>query len=146
MHPDLINFLAYPIAKFIAYSAWCAVGLWLLVPKQTGGVRFMGLTLWFGAFRWLLGLGFGLMVFIALGSISSESVAAWYFGIYTPLRIVEWTIIAAVIMRKLPAAVRTAQYPRAALWIGGGIVVSFLTDVVSPQGLAGKFCVGRCLC
>jgi hypothetical protein len=35
---------------------------------------------------------------------------------------------------------------RLILWVMGGILVSYLSDMVSPEGLAGKFCVGRCLC
>ena len=35
---------------------------------------------------------------------------------------------------------------RKVAWVLGGIVVSFATDAVSPDGLAGGFCVGRCLC
>jgi hypothetical protein len=31
-------------------------------------------------------------------------------------------------------------------WVLGGLVISFATDAVSPDGLAGRFCVGRCLC
>jgi hypothetical protein len=33
-----------------------------------------------------------------------------------------------------------------ALWCVGGMLVSFLTDLLSPEGLQGRFCVGCCLC
>jgi len=32
------------------------------------------------------------------------------------------------------------------LWCAGGIIVSFLTDLLSPDGVQGRFCIGRCLC
>jgi len=31
-------------------------------------------------------------------------------------------------------------------WCAGGILVSFVADFASPEGVAGHFCVGRCLC
>ncbi len=143
----MISMMIYAVVKFVTYSAWCFVGLRMLAPYQAdkSGAG-LGASFRYGAFRWLLGLGFGVAVFVAAGSIPPESVAALYFGIYTPLRIVEWGIVATMMMRGSPPAIRATGYPRIALWIGGGIVVSFLSDLASPQGLSGKFCVGRCLC
>jgi hypothetical protein len=32
-------------------------------------------------------------------------------------------------------------------WVAGGILVSFASDMVSPEMIEeGRFCVGRCLC
>jgi hypothetical protein len=35
---------------------------------------------------------------------------------------------------------------RLSVWCIGGMLVSFVTDFLSPEGLQGTFCVGRCLC
>jgi hypothetical protein len=85
----------YAAAKFVAYSLWCWVGLRLSAPAHAS----VGRSLKYGAFRWLLGLAFGVV-----------------------------------------------RGPRTWLWILGGIVVSFASDLLSPEGMAGRFCVGRCLC
>lgn len=132
--------LLYALTKFVAYSLWCFLGLRLLsdcpsIPK----------ALKFGAYRWLLGLFFGVCVGLLLGSVSSQSVTALYFGIYIPLRVIEWFILANLIASasfeyRLPHP--TKVWP----WILGGIVVSFASDLMSPDGIEGRFCVGRCLC
>jgi hypothetical protein len=131
----------YAAAKFVAYSLWCWVGLRLPAPAHAS----VGRSLKYGAFRWLLGLAFGVAAGIAIGSVSRESVASLYFSVYTPLRVVEWLIMAIAMPHdsSVSSAVRS---PRTWLWILGGIVVSFASDLLSPEGMAGRFCVGRCLC
>src|SRR5262245_66011256 len=74
---------------------WCLLGLRLHDPAQATFRR----ALKFGALRWLLGLAFGVMAAIALGSVSSESVVRLYFGVYVPLRVVEGSIMAFLIHR-----------------------------------------------
>jgi hypothetical protein len=133
--------LLYAVAKYVAYCVWCGVGLWLFAPGLLSAPR----SLKFGALRWLLGLGFGIAAGVALGSVSRESVAMLYFSVYVPLRVVEWTIM-AVVMRSSGGAADVLRNPRVWLWIVGGIVVSFASDLASPEGMAGRFCVGRCLC
>ena len=133
--------LLYAVAKFVAYSVWCWIGLRVLAPGLATTVR--GLK--FGALRWLLGLGFGIAAAIALGSVSRESVGTLYFSVYAPLRVVEWLIM-AVVMRSEGRASDVLRRPGAWLWIAGGIAVSFASDLASPEGMAGRFCVGRCLC
>jgi hypothetical protein len=81
-------------------------------------------------------------VFVAVGSVTRSSLAVLYFAIYTPLRVLEWTVMTWLMLRNgtaVPLRTRLA-------WVLGGIVVSFASDAVSPDGLAGRFCVGRCLC
>ena len=131
----------YAAAKFVAYCGWCWLGLRAFTPAHaslTGALKY-------GAIRWLLGLAYGLVAAIALGSVSRESVARLYFSVYAPLRVVEWLIMAIVMQRDRSVA-SALRSPRAWLWILGGIVVSFLSDLASPEGMAGRFCVGRCLC
>ena len=130
--------IVYAIVKYIGYSLWCYAGLRLLAGQTTPLRPALG----FGAVRWLLGLGLGLMVFVASGSVDRSSLAVLYFGIYTPLRLFEWTVMTWLMLRGRPDT-----SPRARIaWVLGGVLVSFATDAVSPEGLAGRFCVGRCLC
>ena len=131
-------FIFYAVTKFLAYCTWCLFALRVVAPAQATLLA----SLKYGSFRWLLGLGFGVAAGIALGSVSPDSVARLYFSVYAPLRIVEW-IIMAVFIQGDSAALRN---PRVWLWVLGGVVVSFASDLASPEGMAGRFCVGRCLC
>jgi len=99
-----------------------------------------------GAIRWLIGLMFGILVFFAVGSIEAGATLRTYLLIYTPVRAVEWGIMAYIIGRRLERETLTSATLRLSLWCLGGILVSFLTDLLSPEGLQGRFCVGRCLC
>lgn len=94
---------------------------------------------------WLLGLTFGAIAGIALGSVSRESVARLYVSVYAPLRVVEWLIM-AIAMQREHSVTSALRSPRVWLWVLGGIAVSFVSDLASPEGMAGRFCVGRCLC
>jgi hypothetical protein len=133
--------LVYAVTKFFAYSLWCWVGLRIFAPALATLQR----SLKYGALRWLIGLGFGIAAGIALGSVSREAVTRLYFSVYTPLRIVEWLIMAIVMSRERSMAAALGN-PRVWLWIAGGIALSFASDLASPEGMAGRFCVGRCLC
>ena len=130
--------IVYAVAKYLVYSLWCYVGLSTLAGQMTALRHALG----FGAVRWLLGLVLGLVVFIAVGSVDRTSLAVLYFAIYTPLRVLEWTVMTWLMLRQHPQVSARARFA----WVLGGIVVSFVTDAVSPEGLAGRFCVGRCLC
>jgi hypothetical protein len=129
----------YAVTKFAAYCLWCWLGVRLLtaVPATAGS------AIKLGAIRWMLGLAFGVAAGIAIGSIPVESVASLYFATYIPLRLVEWSIMAALVggaPRGVPTSVTTWW------WLLGGVAVSFASDLASPEGMAGRFCVGRCLC
>lgn len=131
----------YAAVKLLAYCAWCYVALRLVEP----GAATLAAAVRLGAARWLLGLGFGVAVFFAIGSIEPQYAARTYFLVYSPVRAVEWAIIAAFIGYRLQQTVTTGNIALP-LWCVGGMVVSFLTDLLSPEGLQGRFCVGRCLC
>ena len=133
--------LLYAIAKFVAYATWCFLGLHLLAgrPSVLGALKF-------GAVRWFLGLALGVVTAIGLGSISSESVATLYFGLYLPLRLIEWSIMAALISQGGLAPTILIRSPKTWMWILGGIALSFASDLASPEGMEGRFCIGRCLC
>ena len=134
----------YAVAKFLAYTAWCYLGLrWVDPDAATASSAFR-----LGTMRWMLGLGFGIAVGIGVGSIDPDAVARTYFVVYTPVRVLEWGIMAYIIASPLerrspPWLVAAKRLP---LWCLAGILVSFSTDLLSPAGLEGRFCVGRCLC
>jgi hypothetical protein len=88
----------------------------------------------------------GVGVFIIAGAISEEEAALRYFVIYTPLRVLEWGVIAALMISHAKKHGEAFSQRWAIIWVIGGIGVSFATDLVSPEGLAGKFCIGRCFC
>jgi hypothetical protein len=134
--------LFYAITKLVVYCAWCLLGLWLLAPARAT----LGSAAKYGLLRWLIGLGFGVVAAVALGSVSRESVATLYVGVYAPLRVVEWAIMAVLIQRLSTSGAAALRSPKAWLWVAGGIVVSFASDLASPEGMDGRFCVGRCLC
>jgi len=133
--------LLYAVAKFVAYAAWCFFGLYLFGARPS-----LGGALKFGAVRWLLGLAFGLFAAIGLGSVSAQSVATLYVSVYVPLRIIEWSIMVGLVARGASGPRTLIGSPRTWLWVLGGIAVSFASDLASPEGMAGRFCVGRCLC
>jgi len=134
--------LLYAVVKFVAYSGWCYLGLSLIYP----GAARVTFAMKLGALRWLLGLLFGIAAFMFMGSISSDAVAKTYVLLYTPLRAIEWTIMVIFIWRTTRVERLVPSYRLVALWIAGGMLLSFVTDLASPEGLSGKFCVGRCLC
>ena len=132
----------YALAKFLAYSGWCGTGLALV---NADGPR-TGASFQLGALRWCIGLLFGVAVFFAVGSIDADATLRTYLIIYTPVRIVEWAILAALLLRRLQREAMAGALVPLSFWCVGGILVSFLTDMLSPEGLQGRFCVGRCLC
>jgi hypothetical protein len=134
-----MGYVVYALTKFAAYAAWCGVGL-VLVPDGTATAAAAAR---FGLVRWCIGLAFGVVIFFVVGSISADAAARTYVTVYSPVRAVEWGIMAFVIRG---GGSRPMTPGRAALWCFGGILVSFASDLLSPDGLAGRFCVGRCLC
>ena len=135
--------VVYAVVKFLAYSAWCFVGLRLSRP----GAATVASSMRFGAVRWGIGLGFGVGVFLFVGSIDASAAARTYFLVYSPVRVVEWGIMAFLIRDRLrSASPESMSLSVAVAWCAGGMLVSFLTDLLSPEGLQGRFCVGRCLC
>ena len=134
--------LLYAGVKLLAYSLWCGLGLRLAGAAPAS--PWMAARL--GGIRWLLGLGFGVALFVLIGSINAADAARIYFLFYTPVRAVEWGIMAILIRRQIQNESRSSATAALVLWCIGGMVLSFLTDLVSPEGLQGRFCVGRCLC
>ena len=134
-----MELLLYAVVKFVAYSLWGYVGFRVVNLQPTAGK-----SVRFGIARWLLGVGFGVLVFLLAGSVNRDQIFFLYLSIYIPVRIVEWTIMPVVFFW---TSAKKWQLPVIYLWIAGGVLLSFLTDFVSPDMLnEGRFCVGRCLC
>ena len=95
----------------------------------------------FGILRLAIGVAFELAIFFAVPS-QPENVMGKYVAVYAPVRMVEWFIMTLIIGRTSDNQTTLNSI----LWCLGGIVVSFAADFASPEGVAGHFCVGRCLC
>jgi hypothetical protein len=129
-------YLFYVAVKLIAYIGWCWLGLWLWriparFPKAAG----------FGIMRLAIGVVFGVTIFFVVPT-QQEDLLWKYIVIYAPVRLVEWVILALIIRRKPDRRTTFSLFA----WCAGGILVSFIADFASPEGVAGHFCVGRCLC
>jgi hypothetical protein len=132
-----MQFALYVIVKLLCYSGWCWLGLRIwrraeaTVPKALG----------YGIIRLAIGIGFGVGVFFSV-NVSRTDLLWKYLEIYAPIRLVEWLIVALMLRRG------SSQFTwgSALLWCLGGILISFAADLASPEGLAGHFCIGRCLC
>lgn len=126
----------YGVVKLLAYIVWCLLALTLAgFPEQVW--RSVGM----GVARWALGLVLGIGIFLLVRPARAD-VVPLYFAIYVPVRALEWGLVSALI---LPRGERWPARRRLA-WIGGGVLLSFVTDLASPDMIEhGRFCVGRCL-
>lgn len=130
-------YLIYVLIKLAFYTAWCWVGLRLWQPNSS---RWRKATA-FGVLRLAIGVVFGVAIFITMPA-QPDDVLWKYVSIYTPVRVVEWLIIAGILYRNSD----NKRLASIVGWCAGGIVVSFVADFASPEGVAGHFCIGRCLC
>ena len=130
-------YLLYVAVKLLSYIAWCWVGL-RLWRTASPGLMASGI---FGILRLTIGIAFGVAIFLMVPT-QREDVIWKYIAIYAPVRVVEWSILAWVIGRRSDTQTGLIWI----LWCFGGVVVSFVADFASPQGIEGHFCVGRCLC
>jgi len=132
-----MGYVFYILVKLLSYMAWCWLGLMLLRPGPVLWSKALG----FGMLRLAIGIVFGVLIFF-LVPVQSTNVLRNYIVIYTPVRLLEWLILAALIAQtELPR-----KFSSLIPWCLGGIVVSYAADFASPEGVAGHFCVGRCLC
>jgi hypothetical protein len=132
-----MGYALYVAVKLISYVAWCWFGLRLWRTGSASLIKSAG----FGILRLGIGVAFGLVIFF-LVQAQPEDVLWKYVAIYLPVRMVEWLIMALIIGRK---SGRQSAFNSIA-WCLGGILVSFVADFASPEGVAGHFCIGRCLC
>jgi hypothetical protein len=143
--------LLYLAGKFLAYSAWCYFGLRTLRPQDSRALR-GGII--YGGIRLSLGLFFGILIYLLSSAVITslppglpENVIT-YLAIYVPVRWVEWTILAVLI---LPGPIHFSEGIVGAgrkdrLWRLGGIGISCLADIPLIAALGGVIPVGRFLC
>jgi hypothetical protein len=145
-----ITFLVYVAVKLAAYTGWCCVGLrWL-----DGSVPRFRSALGAGVVRLLLGVLFGLGIFLAGGSMHlNVPQHPWisYFAVYVPVRWVEWSIM-SLLVGKGPHSFTSFLFGSTSQerhWRLGGIAVSHLADIplmLSGSGVIEMLPVGRFLC
>jgi len=141
------SFFFYGIVKYIADAAWCYAGLrWL---RQRNSFR---AALGFGFLRLLLGVFFGVGIFVVGGMMHLEvptHPVLMYLSIYAPIRYLEWSMLLILITRLHAVPSLPALWKRQA-WIFSGILVSHLADLplilTSYDGAKGFLPVGRFLC
>lgn len=144
---ESVVFPIYIIVKYVAYCLWSYYGL-----KALRGQASIGSGVGFGSARLGLGMLFGIGVFLVGGMLHLNVPAhPWtlYLSIYAPVRYVEWTILAALMISSANAGTRIGEGVTQR-WIIGGIVVSHLADLplilFSSDGARGFLPVGRFLC
>ena len=143
--------LLYFAVKFIAYSAWCFVGLGKFRHDQKSR---LARAVAYGAFRFFLGFFFGVLIWLIssalmskLGYGVSQNVAT-YLLVYVPVRWIEWAIMAVMIV---PGSYPFSRWALGTggddrLWRFGGIAISCLADIPLIMDLGGVIPVGRFLC
>jgi hypothetical protein len=143
--------LLYFGLKFVAYTTWCYLGL----SRFRGDTRPSWTTsVCYGLVRLFMGLFFGVVIWFAssvvlarLGYGLPQNVLT-YLLVYVPVRWVEWTIMALIILPgSFPFwrwAVCTGARDR--LWRLGGIAISCLADIPLILSLGGVIPTGRFLC
>lgn len=140
-----MSLLIYIAVKYVAYAAWCALGVHLLRVASSH----LSSSLLFGFARLLIGGCFGIAVFLVGGMMHLAPPAhplVMYFGVYAPIRLVEWSIMAYWIAD----GSKTVDSAKLCVWILGGIAVSHLADIpmfLLLHGGPGEMLpVGRFLC
>lgn len=138
-------FLGYFVLKYLAYSAWCFMGLRMLrsEPPRKGAAFGLGLM------RLVLGFTLGLFIWAASTKVASSvgtdratrQIAA-YLAVYVPVRWFEWSLIASLVERS-PIAFLVPRTGSSLLFRLGGILVSCLADV--PMLIDG-LPIGRFMC
>jgi len=140
--------LLYLGIKFLAYSGWIFFGLRTL-GNETGSLR---RSLLLGLFRLCLGFFFGVLIYFLSSAVMSHlgfgagSNILTYLAVYVPVRWVEWSIMAALLVPSsftqfLLGTVRSDRF-----WRLGGIVISCLADIPLIISLGGVIPTGRFLC
>jgi len=143
--------LLYFGLKFVAYTFWCCLAL---AKLRRDGKPIFARALAFGFLRLFMGLFFGVLIWFLSSSLMSvlgyglPQNALTYVLVYVPVRWVEWSIMAVIL---LPGSfsfsrwsVGTSLHDR--LWRLGGIVISCLADIPMIMDLGGVIPTGRFLC
>ena len=140
--------ILYLVTKFLAYSAWVFVGVRSVQNKTRPLVR----SFLLGFFRLCLGFFFGVLIYLLssallsqLGSSSGSNVLT-YLAVYVPVRWLEWSIMAAILVPGSFAQFLVGAAKPDRLWRIGGIVISCLADIPLIISLGGVIPTGRFLC
>jgi hypothetical protein len=143
--------LLYPAIKLLAYSCWCYLGLRNFRPPMNDAYR---RALLYGFFRLLMGFFFGVGIWLIstfvlshIGDGLPQNILT-YVLVYVPVRWIEWSIMAALIVPGSFPFVHwmSGTSPRDRNWRLGGIVISCLADIPLIVSLGGVIPTGRFLC
>jgi len=147
----------YVLAKFVAYTVWCGVGIQLLWSLErranVQGATAAGTRTWrkwllavvYGALRLLMGVFFGLIIWIVGTMVAANIWGAphrdvlTYLLVYVPIRWVEWTILAWIIARSSAGKLGYG-------WRLGGIGISCLADIPLIAAMGWALPLGRFFC
>lgn len=143
--------LIYPSIKFLAYSFWCYWGLRNFRPPMND---LYTRSLLFGFLRLVMGLFFGLAIWMVGAFVLSrigfglpQNILA-YLLIYVPVRWIEWSIMAVLIVPDSFSFVQwiSGTSPRDRNWRLVGIAISCLADIPLIISFRGIIPTGRILC
>ena len=144
-HMVMIPYLA---VKLVAYAAWCRVALRALHEDDPSSPDDRQSAWVYGAVRVAVGLMLG---FILSSVLSRIAPAPNRLGISTPVllpalalsRVFEWLAVGGMMVARATGPMPSVG--RQVLWIGGGVVFSFVIDAVLAVGL-GTLAVLRMPC
>lgn len=135
--------------KLAAYSLWCFFGLSKLRgDRDASAVR----ALMLGFVRLLLGLFFGVVIWLASSMVLSKlgyglpQNFLTYLLVYVPVRWFEWSIMAVVLVPGSISQFFLGSAKPDRLWRLGGIAISCLADIPLIISLGGVIPTGRFLC
>lgn len=143
--------LLYPAIKLLAYGFWCYWGLRNFRPPMND---VYSRSLLYGFLRLLMGLFFGVVIWLISSIVLSHigyglpQNILTYVLVYVPVRWIEWSIMATVILPDSFSLLRwiSGTSPRDRNWRLGGIVISCLADIPLIASLGGVIPTGRFLC
>jgi hypothetical protein len=141
----------YPGIKLVAYTLWSYLALRYFRPQQPD---LLSRSLVYGFLRLLMGLFFGGVIFVAgllilsvIGTGLPQN-ALTYVLIYIPVRWVEWSLMAALVVPgSFPFVWRVVgTSPEDRTWRLVGIIISCLADIPMIIAFGGVIPTGRILC
>jgi len=141
--------LLYLLTKFLAYIGWMYLGLRVL---RSGSQASLAHAFFLGLLRLFLGLIFGVVIYLLSSVMLSQlgygvaSNALTYLSVYVPVRWLEWSIMAALLLSPSISQFLLGTAKPDRLWRAGGIVISCLADIPLIISLGGVIPTGRFLC
>jgi hypothetical protein len=134
------------LVKYVAYAAWCYIGLGLLDPERhPSAARALG----YGLARLALGFGFGMVIFVLAMVLSPhtrlESLVT-YLAAYVPVRCLEWAIMDRLLSPPSSPGFLLGRDRASRRWRLGGVAVSCAADIPLIIAMGGVIPVGRIFC